>query len=133
MSTTSTDSKTTATTVITTAFPKVDPERAVAFAALILADNNIAITPEKLQTLLKTAGITEVEPIWTTLFANALKDKNLKDILTAVATSGPHTGGNAAPHPPTCGGEDKDGDSGIDLGVDSESDDDIGCTFGFFD
>lgn len=133
MSTTSIDNKTTATTVTTTTFPKVNPEQAVAFAALILADNNIAITPEKLQALLKAAGITEVEPIWTNLFANALKGRDLKDILTAVATSGAQTGGDAAPHPPTCDGEDEDGDSGIDLGVESGSDDDIGCTLGFFD
>ena len=133
MSTTSTDSNTTATSATTTTPTKINPEQAVAFAALILADDNLAITPEKLQALLKAAGITEVEPIWTTLFANALKDKDVKDILIAVATSGPQTGGETAPHPPECGGEDGDGDSGVDIGMQSDSDDDIGCTFGFFD
>ncbi|KAJ4324527.1 hypothetical protein N0V94_001267 [Neodidymelliopsis sp. IMI 364377] len=71
---------------------KVNPEQAVAFAALILADENISITSEKLQTLIKTAGIENVEPVWTTLFANALKGKEIKDILTAVTTSRPKAG-----------------------------------------
>ncbi|OAG20825.1 ribosomal protein P1, partial [Alternaria alternata] len=62
-------------------------EQAVAYAALILADESIAITPEKLQTLLKAAGLEDVEPIWTTLFANALKDKNVKEVLTAVTAA----------------------------------------------
>ncbi|KAF2867037.1 ribosomal protein P1, partial [Massariosphaeria phaeospora] len=56
-------------------------ETAVSFAALILADESLAITPEKLQTLLKAAGIHDIEPIWTTLFANALKGKDVKGIL----------------------------------------------------
>lgn len=64
-------------------------EQAVAYAALILADESIAITPEKLQTLLKTAGIENVEPIWTTLFAKALEGKNFKDILTTTTAAGP--------------------------------------------
>lgn len=95
MSTTSsTESNNTINTTATSAAPiKINSEQAVAFAALILADDNLAITPEKLQTLLKAAGITEVEPIWTTLFANALKDKDVKDILVAVNTSGPKAGG----------------------------------------
>jgi large subunit ribosomal protein LP1 len=66
-------------------------EQAVAFAALILADESIEITPEKLQTLLQAAGIEDVEPIWTKLFAKALKDKDVKDILTTVG-SGPACG-----------------------------------------
>ncbi|KAF1845535.1 uncharacterized protein K460DRAFT_259402, partial [Cucurbitaria berberidis CBS 394.84] len=64
-------------------------EQAVAYAALILADESVAITPEKLQALLKAASIEEVEPVWTTLFANALKDKSVKEIITTVAPSGP--------------------------------------------
>jgi large subunit ribosomal protein LP1 len=59
-------------------------EEAVVYAALILSDEFIAITPEKLQALLQAAGIEDVELIWATLLANALKDKNVKDILTAV-------------------------------------------------
>ncbi|KAF2474473.1 ribosomal protein P1, partial [Lindgomyces ingoldianus] len=63
-------------------------EIATSYAALILADEGLKITPEKLQTLLKAAGIEDVEPIWTTLFANALKDKNVKELLTDVTAAG---------------------------------------------
>jgi large subunit ribosomal protein LP1 len=130
MSTTSSlNTDTTDTTVTTTVVPKISPEQAVAFAALIFADDNIAVTPEKLQTLLEAAGVTEVEPIWTTLFANALKGKDVKDILTAVATSGP-AGGDAPDH--ECDGDDhNDGASGpddMDIGADSDSDGGIVCT-----
>ena len=37
-----------------------------------------------------------MEPIWSKLFANALKDKDVRDILTAVAASSPQAGGEAA-------------------------------------
>ncbi|KAJ8115528.1 hypothetical protein OPT61_g2854 [Boeremia exigua] len=114
MSTTSsTETNTTNTTADSTTPTKINPEQAVAFAALILADDSLAITPEKLQTLLKASGITEVEPIWTSLFANALKDKDVKDILTAVATSGHKAGGDTGPA--ICHYDD--------VGYDSEHDD----------
>jgi large subunit ribosomal protein LP1 len=67
-------------------------EQAVAYAALILADDSIAVTPDKLQALLTAAGIEDVEPIWTTLFAKALEGKDVKDILTQVAATGPAVG-----------------------------------------
>ncbi|KAJ3554442.1 hypothetical protein NPX13_g10607 [Xylaria arbuscula] len=58
-------------------------ELASSYAALILADDGVEITvsaPEsprlipppcadKLQTLIKAAGVADVEPIWTQLFA----------------------------------------------------------------
>lgn len=67
-------------------------EQAVAYAALILADESIDISAEKLQTILRAAGIEDVEPIWTTLFAKALGGKDVKEILTKVAAPGPAVG-----------------------------------------
>jgi large subunit ribosomal protein LP1 len=67
-------------------------ETIVSYAALILADEGIDITPEKLQSLLKAANIEDVEPIWTTLFAKALQGKEVKNILTTVSTSAPEVG-----------------------------------------
>ncbi|PVI00317.1 hypothetical protein DM02DRAFT_592937, partial [Periconia macrospinosa] len=67
-------------------------ETIVAYAALILADEGLDITPEKLQTLISAANIEGVEPIWTTLFAKALQGKEVKDILTQVTTSTPEVG-----------------------------------------
>lgn len=103
-------------------------EQAVAYAALILADESIAITPEKLQTLLKAAGHEDIEPIWTTLFASALKGKNVKDILTTVTTS--EVGRGSAD-----GAKHDDGGVKIDDKVDSldtndneDSDEDFGMS-----
>ncbi|MCJ1283581.1 60S acidic ribosomal protein P1 [Xylographa opegraphella] len=73
-------------------------ELAVSYAALILADEDIDITADKLQTLISAAKLTEVEPIWTTLFAKALAGKNVKDMLLNVGS-----GGGAAAAAPTGG------------------------------
>ncbi|TVY41395.1 60S acidic ribosomal protein P1 [Lachnellula cervina] len=80
-------------------------ELAVSYAALILADDGVDVTvrflpPEdlahadKLQTLIKAAGVDEVEPIWTSLFAKALEGKDVKELLLNVGSGG---GAAAAP------------------------------------
>ena len=104
-------------------------EQAVAYAALILADENTASTPEKLQALLKAAGVEDAEPIWTTLFANALKDKDVKEVLTAVSAA-PAGRGESKEDGKEEGKGDEDKDEGTDIGA--ESDEDMGC-FGLFD
>ncbi|KAH8821144.1 60S acidic ribosomal protein P1 [Xylogone sp. PMI_703] len=76
-------------------------ELASSYAALILADDGVDITAEKLQTLIKAAGVTDVEPIWTSLFAKALEGKDVKDLLLNVGSGGgaaaaPAAGGAAA-------------------------------------
>lgn len=38
---------------------------------------------------MKAAGVEDIEPIWTTLFAKVLENKNIKEILTTITTSGP--------------------------------------------
>ncbi|KZZ96988.1 ribosomal protein P1 [Ascosphaera apis ARSEF 7405] len=63
-------------------------ELACSYAALILADDNVEITAEKLQTLIKAANVQEVEPIWASIFAKALEGKDVKDILTNVGSAG---------------------------------------------
>ncbi|KAF8459131.1 60s acidic ribosomal protein-domain-containing protein [Terfezia claveryi] len=73
-------------------------ELAVSYAALILADEGLEITADKLQTIIKAAKVEEVEPIWTTLFAKALEGKDVKDLLLNVGT-----GGGAAPAAPAGG------------------------------
>ncbi|TVY26667.1 60S acidic ribosomal protein [Lachnellula hyalina] len=83
-------------------------ELAVSYAALILADDGVDVTvrfllPEdpahlahadKLQTLIKAAGVEDVEPIWTSLFAKALEGKDVKELLLNVGSGG---GAAAAP------------------------------------
>jgi len=55
-------------------------ELATGYAALILADEGLDISADKLITLTKSAGI-EVEAIWAQLFAKALEGKDVKDLL----------------------------------------------------
>ncbi|KAI9163011.1 60S acidic ribosomal protein P1 [Paramyrothecium foliicola] len=106
-------------------------ELASSYAALILADDGVEITSDKLQSLIKAAKIEDVEPIWTSLFAKALEGKDVKELLTNVGSGGgaaapaggapaAAAGGDAAPAAEEKKEEEKD-----------ESDDDMG--FGLFD
>merc|ERR1712226_1090225 len=52
-------------------------ELACVYAALILADDDVAVTPEKITTILKAAGV-EVEPYWPGLFSKALESSDIK-------------------------------------------------------
>jgi len=110
-------------------------ELATSYAALILADDGVDITADKLNTLIKAAGVPDVEPIWATLFAKALEGKNVKDLLlnvgsgggaaaAAPAAGGAPTGGAAAADEPAAKEEEKEEEK-------EESDEDMG--FGLFD
>jgi large subunit ribosomal protein LP1 len=105
-------------------------ELASSYAALILADDGLEITADKLQTLIKAAKIEDVEPIWTSLFAKALEGKDVKDLLTNVGSGGaaaPAAGGAAA------GAATADAPAAEEKKEEEkeESDDDMG--FGLFD
>src|SRR5271154_4097464 len=63
-------------------------ELATGYAALILADEGLDISADKLITLTKSAGI-EVEAIWAQLFAKALEGKDVKDLLLNVGGISP--------------------------------------------
>lgn len=60
-------------------------ELACVYAALILADDQVAVTADKLQTILKAANVS-VEPYWPTLFARALEGVDIKSLLTQVGS-----------------------------------------------
>lgn len=60
-------------------------ELAASYAALILADEGIEISSEKLLTLTSAAKV-ELEPIWATLLAKALEGKNIKELLSNVGS-----------------------------------------------
>jgi large subunit ribosomal protein LP1 len=100
---------------------------ACVYAALILADDDVAITSEKISTILKAANV-EVEPYWPGLFAKALESCNVKELITNIgsgvgaapaATAAPAAAA-AAPAAAKKVEEEKE-----------ESDDDMG--FGLFD
>ncbi|CAK4026820.1 60S acidic ribosomal P1 [Lecanosticta acicola] len=108
-------------------------ELASAYAALILADDGVEITADKLQSLITAAKVPEVEPIWTQLFAKALEGKDVKEILTNVGS-----GGGAAAAPAAAGGAAAGGDAAGAPAEEEkkeeekeESDEDMG--FGLFD
>merc|ERR1712002_717973 len=111
---------------------KMSAELACTYAALILNDDDVEITGDKISTILKAANV-EFEPFWPSLFAGALKDVDVRSLITTIGSgvgSGPAAGGAAA----AAGGgaaaeapkeEAKKAESS------SEEDDDMG--FGLFD
>ncbi|KAL1959238.1 hypothetical protein VTO42DRAFT_2744 [Malbranchea cinnamomea] len=107
-------------------------ELAVSYAALILADDGVEITADKLQTLLKAANVLDVEPIWTSLFAKALEGKDVKDLLTNVGSgagaAAPAAAGGAVAAEPGAPAEEKKEEKKEE---EEESDEDMG--FGLFD
>ncbi|KAL9616090.1 MAG: hypothetical protein Q9160_009009 [Pyrenula sp. 1 TL-2023] len=108
-------------------------ELATSYAALILADDGVDITSDKLNTLIKTAGVPDVEPIWATIFAKALEGKDVKELLLNVGSGGgaaaaPAAGGAA----PAAGGEAAAEEKKEEKKDEpEESDEDMG--FGLFD
>merc|ERR1711871_1101482 len=68
---------------------------ACTYAALILHDDEIPITGDKIAAITKAGGV-EVEAYWPGLFAAMLKDKNIEDMLTSSASAAPAAGGAPA-------------------------------------
>lgn len=68
-------------------------EVACTYAALILYDDGIPITGEKITTLVKAANV-QIESYWPGLFAKLLEKRNIEDLILSVGSGG---GGGAAP------------------------------------
>jgi len=99
-------------------------ELACVYAALILADDGVTVTGDKISTILKAAKV-EVEPYWPGLFAKALEGVDIKELITNIgsgAGAAPAAGG-AAPAAEAKKEEKKE--------ESEEEDDDMG--FGLFD
>ncbi|KAI9499192.1 60s acidic ribosomal protein-domain-containing protein [Zychaea mexicana] len=103
-------------------------ELAVVYAALILQDGEVEISADKLETLVKKAGVT-VEPIWFNIFAKALEGQDLKELLSGLsqpgASAAPAGGAAAAAGGDAPAAEEKKEEEA------EESDEDMG--FGLFD
>merc|ERR1712024_113363 len=107
-------------------------ELACVYAALILADDDVAITPEKITTILKAANV-EVEPYWPGLFAKALESCDLKTLITTVGSgvgSAPAAGGAA---PADAGGSAPAAEAAPAKKEESEEEEDDDMGFGLFD
>ncbi|XP_014469059.1 PREDICTED: 60S acidic ribosomal protein P1 [Dinoponera quadriceps] len=62
-----------------------ETELACVYSALILVDDDIAVTGEKIQTILKAANVN-VESYWPGLFAKALEGVNVKELITNIGS-----------------------------------------------
>merc|ERR1712072_1340644 len=76
-------------------------ELACVYAALILMDDDVSITVEKINTNLKAANVS-VEPYWPGLFAKAAGGLDLKSIVTNIG-AGVGTGGGGGGAAPAAG------------------------------
>ncbi|XP_015791333.1 60S acidic ribosomal protein P1 [Tetranychus urticae] len=107
-------------------------ELACSYAALLLADDDIAVTSEKISTILKAAKI-DVEPYWPTLFGKALESVDLKKLVTnigsGVGSAAPAAAGGAAA--PAAGKAEEKKEEKKEEKEEEEEDDDMG--FGLFD
>ncbi|KAA8533535.1 hypothetical protein F0562_031031 [Nyssa sinensis] len=108
-------------------------ELACTYASLILHDDGIAVTAEKIVTLVKAADVT-VESYWPSLFAKLVEKRNIEDLImnvgsggggAAAAVAAPSGGGSAAAAPAAAAIEEKKEEPK------EESDDDMG--FSLFD
>jgi large subunit ribosomal protein LP1 len=75
------------------------PQLACVYAALILHDDGLQVTPDKLIKLLNAAKLT-VNPFWPSLFSEALKNRDLTDLaLSGIGAGGGGGGGGAEQAP----------------------------------
>merc|ERR1712093_880902 len=93
-------------------------ELASTYAALILADEGLEITADKIVAIASAANV-EVEPIWASLLAKALEGKDVKELLTNVGAGGAAPGAAAGGAAEEAKEEAKEEDK-------EESDDDMG-------
>ena len=66
-------------------------ELACTYAMLILIDDDVAVTSNKISTILKAANV-DVEPFWPGLFAKSVEGLNAKEFITKIG-SGSVAGG----------------------------------------
>uniref|UniRef100_A0A7N0R9H9 60S acidic ribosomal protein P1 n=1 Tax=Kalanchoe fedtschenkoi TaxID=63787 RepID=A0A7N0R9H9_KALFE len=62
-------------------------ELACTYASLLLHDDGIPITAEKIATVVKAANVT-VESYWPSLFAKLVEKRNIEDLIVNVGSGG---------------------------------------------
>ncbi|CAK7348629.1 unnamed protein product [Dovyalis caffra] len=71
-------------------------EQACSYAAIILYDDNISITAEKIATVVKAANV-QIESYWPGLFAKLAEKRNIEDLIMNVGSGGGGAVAVAAP------------------------------------
>ena len=108
-------------------------ELACVYSALILYDDDVDITAEKMTKIISAAKVN-VEAFWPGLFAKALQGRNIGDLICNVGAA-PAAGGGAAASGGDSGDaaavEEKKEEKKEESDSGSGSDDDMG--FGLFD
>ncbi|GFP83138.1 60S acidic ribosomal protein p1, partial [Phtheirospermum japonicum] len=66
---------------------KIIPKIACTYAALVLHDDGIAVTAEKIATPVQTTNLT-VESYWPSLFAKICEKKNIEDLVMNIGSGG---------------------------------------------
>jgi len=105
-------------------------ELACVYAALILADDEVTVTAEKINTILKAANV-EVEPFWPGLFAKCLETVDIKDLISNVGSGVGAAPAAGAAAPAAGGAAEAPKEVAKKEEEPEESDDDMG--FGLFD
>ncbi|XP_076920697.1 large ribosomal subunit protein P1-like [Bidens hawaiensis] len=105
-------------------------ELASTYACLILSDDGIAITADKIATILKAANV-ECESYWPSLFAKLAEKKNIDDLIVNVGAGGGGGGAPAVAAPAGGGAAAAPAPEEKKEEPKEESDDDMG--FGLFD
>eukprot|EP00484_Ammonia_sp_Unknown_P022025 CAMPEP_0197036672 /NCGR_PEP_ID=MMETSP1384-20130603/14114_1 /TAXON_ID=29189 /ORGANISM="Ammonia sp." /LENGTH=120 /DNA_ID=CAMNT_0042466873 /DNA_START=84 /DNA_END=446 /DNA_ORIENTATION=+ len=82
-------------------------ELACTYAALALFDDDVAVTAENIQKMLKAANV-KVETYWPGLFAGLIKEKGVGELITGACKGGGGGGGGAAGDAAAAGGDKKE-------------------------
>ena len=106
-------------------------ELACTYAALILHDDGIPVTEEKIAALVKAAGVS-IEPYWPNIFAKLLSKTSVEDLIMNAGSSGAAPAAAAAPAAGGGGGGDAGGAAEKEAEPEEEEEEE-GMEFDLFD